>query len=365
MRRLLHVIGDSQFGGGAKIVLRLAMAGREWGWDVSVLSTNLRLQEELRSAGVESVALDCIWRYLRRERYDLVHTHTSKAGFVGRIAARMAGVPRIVHTVHGFSFHEGARPATVRFYSTLEKIAARFCDRIVTVSEFHRRWALELGIGRRDLIQCIPNGIPDPPVDEGHDRERIRTEFGLDPTDKVLISAGRIAEGKGLEDLLAAVVLLREHGREDIKVLLPGTGPSESAIRERIKALNLGEQVILPGFREDIPALLRASDVAVLPSLREGLSIALLEAMAVALPIVASSIGSNVEVTRQGEAAVLVPVGEPEAIATGVANLLESPDRRRVLGQRAREIFLAEYLESVMLGRYRQLYGEMLKDQWS
>ena len=379
--RLLHVIGDSEFGGGARIVLRLAAAAREWGWDVAVLSTNPRMLRELSAAGIESVALDCIRReirplhdtvgllrlarYLRRERYDLVHTHTSKAGFVGRLAASLAGAPRIVHTVHGFAFHEGSRPAALRFYAALERFAARRCHRIVTVSEFHRRWALELGIGRADRVVCIPNGIPEPPPDGGGDRERIRAELGLAPDDAVLVSAGRLAAGKGLEDLLAAAVLLRERGRGAIRLLLPGAGPFAEALRGRIRALDLVGQVVLPGFREDIPALLRAADLAVLPSLREGLSIALLEAMACGLPIVASAIGSNVEVTRGGEAAVLVPVEAPEAIATAVAELLDDAGRRRALGERAREIFRTGYRESVMLERYRRLYAELLPDSAS
>jgi glycosyltransferase involved in cell wall biosynthesis len=173
--RLLHVVGESRFGGAGKIILRLGKVAQAEGWQVDVLATDPVFQQVIRQHGLGLVDLDVIRReirpvwdlgglirlhkFLKREPYRIVHTHTSKAGFVGRLAARLAGVPLIVHTAHGFAFHENS-PALIRlFYSSMERIASQWCDRIVAVSEFHRTWAIELGMCSPRQIIAIPNGI--------------------------------------------------------------------------------------------------------------------------------------------------------------------------------------------------------------
>jgi glycosyltransferase involved in cell wall biosynthesis len=148
-------------------------------------------------------------KFLKREPYRIVHTHTSKAGFVGRLAARLAGAPVIVHTVHGFAFHE-ASPVHVRgFYSLLERLASGWCDRIVSVSEFHRAWAIELGICGPGQITAIPNGIGE----VGRNREvglaELRREMGAGHGDLVILSMARLAadaaSARGLEKAMVAM----------------------------------------------------------------------------------------------------------------------------------------------------------------
>ncbi len=377
--RVLHIVGGSSFGGGSFVIVQLAELARQLGWRVDVLCTDHRFQQELRKAGAGIVELDVIWRdirpirdflgmwrlfrFLKRNPYDLVHTHTSKAGFVGRLAAWLAGTPAICHTVHGFAFHEASPRAQVRFYAILERLAARWCHRIFTVSEFHRQWALRLGIGDERKLAAAPNGIPLERVRAESPRDQVRRSLGAEPDDVVLLTIGRLAPQKGVEDLLEAMPLVVGglHGRR-AHLWLPGDGPLRGRLEQLARNLVISDHVRFPGFRADVGSLLAASDIVVLPSLREGLSIALLEAMAVGRPIVATAIGSNREVTGEGEAALLVPPGEARTLARAITRLIASPALASRLAGRAREIYLARYTEQAMKKSYEIQYRALAED---
>jgi glycosyltransferase involved in cell wall biosynthesis len=374
--RICHIVGDSRFGGGSKIITRLAVAGRDAGYDVEVLATDPEFVSYVGRQGVPHVPVDCIWRpvrphrdllglirlcrFLRRSRYDLVHTHTSKAGFVGRLAARLTGVPAIVHTVHGFSFHEGSHPIPLRLYAALERAAAHWCHRMVTVSEFHRGWALELGIGSPESVLAVPNGIAEPPGVTDEARKQVRDEFGVGEEQHLVLSMGRLVEGKGLEDLVTAMSIMRDEGYAGMRLLLPGAGPSLESLVRLVSAAQLDDTVVMPGFRSDVGALLSAADAVVLPSYREGLSIALLEAMSAGKPIIASAIGSNLEATDGGNAAVIVPCGEPRALADAIVRLRLNQDEADELAIRARRRWEDQYTEERMISNYLGLYRELL-----
>jgi glycosyltransferase involved in cell wall biosynthesis len=302
-----------------------------------------------------------LWLFLRRSDYDIVHTHTSKAGFIGRLAAKAAGIRRIIHTVHGFAFHEQSSRSSLRAYALLERIAAYACHRMVTVSEFHRRWALELGIGNARKIVAIPNGIAPERVMANRDRESFRKELRIDSNTVMLLSTGRLADGKGLEYLLQAAPLISRYAKVRFKIVFAGTGPLESHLKQVAEDLNLREHVRFLGFRNDIGDLLMASDIVVLPTLREGLSIALLEAMAAGKPIVTTTIGSNVEATHHGRAALLIPTKNPEACAKAVTQFLRNSSLRLLKSTKARDLFSRHYTEARMLDAYRAQYLELLQ----
>jgi glycosyltransferase involved in cell wall biosynthesis/ribosomal protein S18 acetylase RimI-like enzyme len=373
--RVLHIVGDSRYGGIARIILGLGRVGQAQGWQVDVLTTDPVVQQALARQSIGIVNLDVIRReirplwdlaglfrlsaFLRRERYDIVHTHTSKGGFVGRLAAWLAGAPTIVHTVHGFAFHE-ASPAWSRMaYTTLERMAARWCHRIVTVSEFHRGWAVDLGICPPRQIQAIPNGIV--PL-ESRDREvvaNLRRQLVPAEGELLLLSPTRLADDKGLAYLIEAVALL-PHDAPGCRLIIAGEGPARPALERLAQERGVSDRVTFLGFRDDVGDLLAAADLVVLPSLREGLSISLLEAMAAGRPIIASSIGSHREVAWPSQMARLAPPADPKALAEAIEQLARDPEQRSRLAERARSLFEARYREDRMLGEYRQLYRSLL-----
>jgi glycosyltransferase involved in cell wall biosynthesis len=376
--KVLHITGDSRFGGIASIILGLGHVAQADGWQVDVLTTDPVFQQAARQHGLGLVNLDVIrreirpvWdlgglarltRFLRNEPYRIVHTHTSKAGFVGRLAARLAGVPVIVHTVHGFAFHEASPIHVRRFYSTLERLASGWCDRIVSVSEFHRAWAIELGICDAGQITAIPNGIGEVGRNRDVGLADLRREMGAGHGDLVILSMARLAADKGLNYLIEAAAILPQTARR-VQIVIAGEGPERDRLEQLASHLGVTGRVRFLGFRKDVGDLLAACDLVVLPSLREGLSIALLEAMAAGKPIIASSIGSQREVASHAELARLVQPADARALSEAIVAVAEDEALMARLGKNARTVYESRYTEDRMLQGYRQLYFDLLKAQ--
>jgi glycosyltransferase involved in cell wall biosynthesis len=263
-----------------------------------------------------------------------------------------------MHTVHLFGFHEESGPVATGVYSRVERAASHWCDRIVTVSEYHRDWALRLGIGTPDRVVAIPNGVPTRRASGSRPPSQVRAELGL--TDELaIVSTGRLAEQKGLEYLIRAIPLLGPD-RARVRVLLAGDGPLLEPLTALAGELGVLDEVRFLGFRSDVGDLLSAADLVVLPSLWEGLSISLLEAMAAGRAVVTTDIGSNREVTRDGAVAFLVPPKDPSALATAIRRLVADPARRDELGRLARDEQRSRYTMDRMLGSYLEEYEGLL-----
>lgn len=375
--RMIHVTGDSKFGGGGIVIMDIARAAAAEGYDVSVLTTDPVFREKLHGQGTPTVEIDVIrrpirpvwdflglvrlWRYFRRERYDIVHTHTSKAGFVGRLAARLAGVRIVVHTVHGFAFHEQSGTAAKKVYTVLERLAGYACNLLVTVSEYHRAAAQQLGIGRPGRLIAIPNGINPNRVAPTNTRDEVRAELGLRPDEIALMTIGRLADQKGIEFALEALSLMEPDLRQNIRLILAGVGPMAEYLAGRAVELGVDNVVDFLGFRDDVGNLLAAGDIVLLPSLWEGLSITLLEAMAAEKPIVATTIPTNVEATRDGSCAVLVPAKDSVALARAITMVAADQQLREDLGRRAGEIFRESYSTDRMVTAYLNQYQRLLE----
>jgi glycosyltransferase involved in cell wall biosynthesis len=298
-------------------------------------------------------ALKALRRQIREGRPKIVHTHTSKAGFLGRLAARLEHVPHIIHTPHGHVFGGYFSPATTRIFILLERLAARWTDRIVTLTDAEAAQHLALGIGRPGQFITIASGVD---VDDIASTAPVR----LAPHGPVIGTVGRLAPIKGHQHLIDAVPeILRRCPAAH--VVLVGDGELRQALTERTRRLGVDSCVIFTGYREDISALIAGMDVFVLPSLNEGMGRVLVMAMALGKPIVATRVGGVPELLANGEAGLLVPPADPRALADAICTLLADPVRAKTLGAAGlRRAPL--YSTRVMIESLEKLYREVLSD---
>lgn len=289
------------------------------------------MSRSIRPLG-DLVELGRLRRIVRGGGFDVVHTHSAKAGFLGRLAARSAGVPRIVHTPHTFPFEMDVSRAARFLYFQLERLAARWSDRMVCVCPSQRALAASLIDPSR--VAVIENGVAPRPADPAG-RQRLRQEWGVGPDQPVVGLVGRFTRQKGHADFVAAAG--RIAGRlPAARFVLVGDGELKARIRETIRTAGLGDRFLLIEGREDAPDLMPAFDVVALPSLWEGLPYVLLEAMAAGAGVVAARVGGMPDVIEDGVDGLLVPARDPEALAEAIMKLFDNPERRSNMGYKAR-----------------------------
>ncbi len=277
-----------------------------------------------------------LWRLFVRERPAIVHTHSSKAGIVGRLAARLARVPVIVHTVHGWGFHRGMRAGRRATYVRLERLAAQWTTRLVVVSDRDRQIGLAHGIGVPSAYVLIRSGVDLAPFrDARRHRAAIRVSLGIPPEAPVVGAVMRLSAQKDPETLLKAAAEVL--GRIPAAYLvLVGDGPLRGEFERWAETLGIRHRVRMTGLRRDVPALMGAFDALVFTSRWEGLPRVIPQAMAAEIPIVATSVGGVGEAIQDGVTGWLTPPGVPHLVAQRLIEILEAPDHARALALRAR-----------------------------
>ncbi|MCA9970419.1 MAG: glycosyltransferase family 4 protein [Anaerolineales bacterium] len=284
----------------------------------------------------DALALLQLTRLMRRGRFDVVHTHSSKAGVLGRLAARLARVPLIVHTVHGWSFHDQMSPRALRLYVALEKLGAACGHAAIVVSPRDIDKGLAQGIGRRADYTVIRSGIE---LDRfGHPQvapAAMRTSLGIPPDAPVVGSVTRLSPQKAPLDLVAAFAQVHLRAPRAWFVIV-GDGPLRPEVEAALQAAGIAAQTVLTGLRRDVPELLATFDVFALSSLWEGLPRVLPQAMATGLPVVCTQADGSAEAVVAGETGFLVPRGDPAALAEQVVLLLRDGALRRRLGENGR-----------------------------
>lgn len=302
-------------------------------------------------------------RLFRQQRYQLIRTHTSKAGFVGRLAARLAGVPLVVHTAHGFFFHENMGPLPRRIFQEIERLAGRWTDMLFLQSGEDYQSVLDYGLVPAEKARRLGNGIDldrfDPAALRGGEAAtQLRRElFGAGEYFMLLCVASMI-ERKGHVHLIRAVRRLRD-SLPGLRVLLVGLGPLLETLRETVRSAGLDGIVQFAGYRDDVVQLMAAADVYVLPSLSEGMPRSIIEAMAMDCPVIASDIRGSRELVTNRQTGILFPPGDDATLADAIGQLAGDPDLKRRLGQAGRERALAEYDERQVFARLEAGYNEL------
>lgn len=378
MRPLRILLVTKSTGGVAEYVRQLALGLNPADFELTVacLSENgPEFAAELRqTAGVQAFSLQmnrykvdpwsdaqvclALARRLRQERYDLVHAHASKPGFLTRLAALGTGLP-VLYSPHCFAFHAGVNPLSARLVALLEALAARFLTtRIVTVADGERELARQYGVGTDELFVTLRTGLDPRPYRQPVERAALKASLNLALETPLVGAVGRLSAQKAPLDFVRLAALVHQQAPE-VHFAWVGSGPLAEAAVSLSAELGLSDHLHFLGHRTDIPALLQVFDCFVLPSAWEGFPIVLLEAMAAGAPVVATQIPGNTEAIRTGVDGLLVPVHNPAALAEAVLRLLAHPGQAEAFRESARLRVEACFSRRAMLEHLSQLYREL------
>jgi glycosyltransferase involved in cell wall biosynthesis len=353
--KIIHIITSLNFGGAERLLLDLARHLDKERFEVKVATVvgGGLLQSEFEKAGVpvkifekkSKIGLGVIWRiakYLRAERPDIVHTHLFGGDTWGRLAAILARVPVIISTEHNTNFDEGGVKRMVK------KLLSWKTKRIVAVSEAVRNYSVTIDHLRPQKLLVIPNGI---------ETEKfaavVSKKFGNPP---IIGVVGRLEEQKGHKYLFEALNLIKT-----IPWILwvVGDGSLKNELEQLAKDLSLRERIIFLGARRNVAEILSQIDIFVLPSLWEGLGLAVLEAAAAGKPIVASHVGGIPGIIEDGVTGLLVPPKNVKNLADGLEHVLLGEGEAQKMGERAREVVREKFDIHRMVAAYEKLYEEL------
>lgn len=388
-RKVIHVITRLDHGGSAQNTMLTALghdrahfeplvvAGHPGCWDAQggQLATEENCRK-LEKAAIRWVLLpsltrnvhpikdaQALWqmiRLFRHERPALVHTHTSKAGVLGRVAAWIARVPVIVHTPHGHVFYGHFAPFRSWLFLQIERVLSAITDRLIALTDAERQDHLDRSVGKADRFAVVPSGI---------ERERFgraraegkqqRDWFGCPPDALVVGSVGWLTHIKGHEYLIEAVAKLKQD-YPALHLVIIGSGDRSDALSQQAESAGLRDAVHFLGYRDDIEVCLGGMDLFVLPSLNEGMGRALIEAMAAGLPVIASRVGGIPAVISHERTGLLVPPGDPDALAEALRRLLDRPEWAKQLGVAASHSVDSRYGSVSMVHAIESIFAEAL-----
>ena len=317
------------------------------------------LRREIRLAG-ELDALKQLVALVRQFRPQIVHTHTAKAGTLGRLAARWCRVPVTVHTYHGHVLQGYFGAVETRIYIAIERWLARRTTRLLAVSERVREELLALGIGRAERFDVVPLGLELAPfLDAEAWRGQLRHELGYSEQDVLVGIVARLVPIKAHEIFLRAAVALSQRAPHT-RFLVIGDGERRAELETLARQLGLGDRVRFLGWRLDLHRVYVDLDVVVLASRNEGSPVSLIEAMAAARPVVATRVGGVPDIVKHGRQGLLVPADDVEALASAIEDVVTAPDRGRKMGEAGRTRVYPAFTAERLVADIDRLYTELL-----
>jgi glycosyltransferase involved in cell wall biosynthesis len=382
--KVCHIITRMILGGAQENTFLTCKGLAERGWDVSLLAgpqtgAEGSLQESCRQAAfrfeiIESMlrqvsplsdrrAVRAMRAWLERERPAIVHTHSSKAGILGRMAARQAGVPIIIHTVHGMSFNRTQNALVRRVYRGLERYCATFTDRIIAVADAMIDQTVKAGVAPRDKCVTIYSGMEVDRFDPAlYDRAAIRARFGV-PADAIVVSTvARMFANKGYEQLIPAMARIVRQA-ERAHFLWIGDGPKREQYLQQVSRMGLRDRVHLTGLvpPEKVAECLSAADILVHASQWEGLPRVVVQALLLERPAVAFDVDGTPEVVLDGRTGVLVRLNDIEGLAGGAVRLARDDALRVRLGRQGRQLCVKRFDWHTMVEQIEAVYRDLAR----
>ncbi len=304
-------------------------------------------------------------RILRRDKPDIVETHTAKAGAVGRLAARLAGVPLVIHVFHGHVFHSYFGSLETQMFVNIERALARITDLIITVSPAQRRDIVDVyRIAPPERVLTVPLGLDLEPFRRAKQtcQGRFRTSLGV-LTEALLVGfVGRLTAVKNPSLFVEAAGLVVQQFPQT-RFVFVGNGELRPALEEQIDVLGLAGHVIFAGWQVDMPAVYADLDLLALASLNEGTPVTVIEALATGIPVVATAVGGVPDVLKDRQTGVLVPSGDTEGLAQAIVELLRAPERAEALARAGQGDVLDRFDQARLVDDMESLYLALLQEK--
>jgi len=304
-------------------------------------------------------ALWGLYRVIRDFQPSIVHTHAAKAGLLGRLAARLAGVPVVVHTYHGHVLRGYFGPVKTALFRAIEALLGPLSDALIAVSDAVKQDLVALGVARADRIRVVPLGLDLARLTEELPRGALRRVAGVGDEAPLVGMVGRLVPIKDVPTFLRAAALVRQ-ARPDARFALVGDGEERAAIEAECQRLGLGREVYFHGWRRDMEAVYGDLDVVVNSSRNEGTPVALIEALAAGRPVVATRVGGTADLLGGGAFGQLVPPQDPGALAHAILDVLRDPASARLRALEGRAHVLGRHGAARLVDDIDRLYRELL-----